>query len=245
MRKIKLPYKNTMMELAWNDDKYEGMLPENDTTTILMYNSREFVINLSMEALDKELFPEIEVKKGHIDVKNLLNGGTTIDKQMLTELLSVQGGDEYNYFSHTSIVNWNNPVLPYSFSLEEEGRDYPDTWGDLFQFDYEPCDGTFYITFEQNMEESNRFCITPYQFLELVFEAFGNRDYKGNDCNGEFKPDGEKYNKITYNFPIARFNYVRSKVMQIMNQYAENWTLCCGWTGNEYCPFHTTPEERV
>jgi len=259
MRKIKLPYKNTVIELAWNDDKYEGMIPESDNSTILMYNGREFVINLSMEELDKELFPEIEVQEGQIDVKNLLNGGTTIDKQMLTELLSVDVDDEHNYFSRTSIVNWNNPVLPYSFSLIGEDDKYAEDWGDLFYFNYEPCDGSFYITFGQNEQESCRHSRTPYEFLALVFEAFGDHDYKGNNCNGEIKgwdylqvlsgkpTDGEesRYNKITYSFPIARFDYVRRKVIQIMNRYKDEWELCCGWTGGEYCPHHTEEWERV
>jgi hypothetical protein len=235
MRKVSLITSKGLLELVWEDNLYEGMYSTEGNKTILMYRGKEFTVELGQEELKDILFPfEVEcTDSDNVDLTGMvtyINGSPVVNKATLTGLLSIKIDSDNWLESETSMKNWNNPTESFHFNSSAESEE----WADLIDIAYIPDGSSFELIFRQNTMEANRRGNVSFEFMEMVYEAFGENTTKGI-LNGVAE----------YQFPLGGFQVIRKQVIKLILEYTNRYQLCCGWDASYYCPHHTTPDERV
>ena len=221
-----------ILELNWKESSYEGLVSCGENRCELLYGGKSFHLECGADIFKRKITTDKVVTESGLDISSAIkyvDGKPVIDKDLITDLLSVDFADNISWIeSATSLKDWNNPVVPCHFNSSYENGD----WGDLVDIQYYPDDGTFNLVFTQNQEEANRRCCVESEFMELVELKFG-------------QGTANRSNSLIYTFPLDRFLVIRSKVIKLLLEYTNMYQLCCGWEVSYYCPHHTLPEDRI
>lgn len=235
MRKLDLKVSTGVLELVWQDDFYEGMYEVSDSSTMLLYRGKEFLVETGISDLKKVIFPPVaeDLSSDSVSLAGMItfvNGSPVVDKATLTGLLSINIDSDNWLESETSMKKWNNPSTSFHFNSAAESKE----WADLIDVAYIPGGSSFRLIFSQHEMEANRRGNVDFEFMEMVYEVFGSDTKKGK-LNGV----------VEYEFPLGSFQVIRKKVIKLILDYTKSYQLCCGWDASYYCPRHTHPDERI